>query len=63
MDAIGTIIKEAKFYLQPGGWILLEHGYQQAELVQKCFLENHFTEVKTKQDLSGHPRVTIAKNN
>ena len=62
MDDIRTIISGAKAYLKSGGWILLEHGYDQAEQVQNCFLENHFTEVKTEKDLSGLPRMTIAKN-
>lgn len=62
MDAIRKIIGDAKSYLKPNGLILFEHGYEQALLVQKCFVENQFSDVKTEKDLSGHPRVTIAKN-
>jgi len=62
MDDIRAIISGAKAYLKPDGWILLEHGYDQADQVQSCFLENHYTEVKTEKDLSGLSRMTIAKN-
>ncbi|HEV2614042.1 MAG TPA: peptide chain release factor N(5)-glutamine methyltransferase [Gammaproteobacteria bacterium] len=62
MDAIKTIIQEAKTHLKSNGWVLLEHGYDQAKWVQNSFRENQFSEIKTMDDLNHHPRMTIAKN-
>lgn len=55
------IIKDALFYLKPGGYLFLEHGFQQAERIRRIFAEVGYTEVKSKQDLGGLDRVTFAK--
>lgn len=55
---IQHIINEAKSYLKPGGTLLLEHGFSQAESVQRKFLEAGYKDIVSKQDFSGLNRVT-----
>ncbi|MGE9552230.1 peptide chain release factor N(5)-glutamine methyltransferase [Erwinia amylovora] len=47
--------------LLPGGWLLLEHGWQQAEQVRTILRENRFSSVATCQDYGGNDRVTYAQ--
>lgn len=58
MHAINIIIELAKPYLTSNAPLLIEHGYDQKELVQHCFLKNGFKQVTTVQDLSGQDRIT-----
>ncbi len=55
---IETIICEASDYLEENGWLLFEHGFQQAEAVQALLKSNGFHHILTRDDLAGHPRVT-----
>lgn len=56
-----TIIKEARSYLKEGGRLFLEHGYEQHEAIQELMGACGYSEIKTRYDLSGHPRVTRGK--
>lgn len=58
LDDIRQIILQTPAYLQPGGWLLLEHGYDQAEKVRNLLCEASFTEVQSKHDLSGIERCS-----
>jgi len=58
LDDIRHIIAQAGSYLGPNGWLLIEHGYDQAEAVKHLFLKHGFTEVSHANDLSGHPRIS-----
>lgn len=58
LDAIRIIVDQAHECLEPGGWLLLEHGYDQGEAVRALMEGRGFTEVITAQDLSGNDRVT-----
>lgn len=53
-----VLASQAPAYLNAGGWLLLEHGYQQAEAVRDLLLAAGFSGVATRPDLSGHPRIT-----
>ncbi len=55
---IRQIIEQAPTYLVPGGWLLLEHGWQQAEAVRDLLVARGFHAVTTKQDLGGQDRVS-----
>jgi len=59
LDAIRYLIAESKNHLLPGGWLLLEHGYDQGERVRQLFNENSYKKVLQKKDLIGHVRVTL----
>jgi release factor glutamine methyltransferase len=58
LDDIRTIISQAHTHLNPGGWILLEHGYDQAELVAALLHTAGFCNISSRQDLAGIARCT-----
>jgi len=58
LDAIRQIAKDAPYKLKTGGWLLLEHGFDQASQVRAILEHEHFTGIKTCSDLSGQERVT-----
>jgi len=55
---IGLIIASATDYLKIGGRLALEHGYDQANSIQKLMLEAGFEKVKTIKDHAGIARIT-----
>ncbi len=62
LNAIRTIVSQVSAgRLKPGGWLLLEHGYEQAKAVQALLRSAGFSHISTHTDLSGHPRVTEAR--
>lgn len=58
LDDIRQIIAQAPAHLQPGGWLLLEHGYDQAALVRKLLALQGFEKVQSRQDLAGIERCS-----
>lgn len=52
------IIAESKHHLHPGGWLLVEHGYQQASAVQGLFKAAGYRQITTINDLGANPRVS-----
>ena len=58
LEDIRTIVAQAPAHLQPGGWLLLEHGYDQAEAVQALLATLGFTQVQSRNDLAGIARCT-----
>lgn len=58
LDTIRRLIDWADRLLAPGGWLLLEHGYDQAEAVRELFRKGGYEQVESKSDLAGIERVT-----
>ena len=58
LDDIRQIIEQAPGHLLPGGWLLLEHGYDQAERVRKLLAQRGFGQVQSRQDLAGIERCS-----
>jgi release factor glutamine methyltransferase len=58
LTALRQIIAGASQHLITGGWLWLEHGYEQGEEVAQLLLKAGFNAVQTKQDLAGLPRIT-----
>lgn len=56
------LISEAKKYFNPDGWLIMEHGYTQGAEIQSMFTEADYSEIDTRQDLSGLDRITFARN-
>ncbi|TAL54014.1 MAG: peptide chain release factor N(5)-glutamine methyltransferase [Methylovulum sp.] len=56
---IKAIAESARYYLDTGGHLLIEHGYNQEHHVQAIFKHYGYHRVQTYQDLSGQPRVTL----
>ena len=61
MAALHALIDGAPDHLRPGGWLLLEHGYDQAEAVATALRLRGFTEPALRLDLGGQPRVSGAR--
>jgi release factor glutamine methyltransferase len=57
-QTLRALVAQAPLHLLPGGWIWLEHGYDQADRVRACLTERGFTAVATRCDLAGLERVT-----
>lgn len=62
LSALRTIVGGAMEHLLPGGWLLLEHGYDQAEAVRGLLSGQGFDQVQSWQDLAGIERVSGAQN-
>lgn len=61
LDAIRVIAGGARAHLVPGGWLLLEHGYDQGEAVRALLRAAGLTQVETAGDLEGRDRVTLGR--
>jgi len=61
MDDIEHLCLHANKHLKKNAWLIIEHGYNQKQLVANCFAKNGFTQIEQKQDLSGHTRMTAGK--
>jgi release factor glutamine methyltransferase len=61
LDAIRRIVAQAPAHLHAGGWLLLEHGWDQAERVRGLLDTPAFRAVATERDGAGHERVTMAQ--
>lgn len=62
LDDIRHIISNCLVYLNPQGWLMLEHGYNQAEAVTDLMADIGLVDITSIQDLGGNDRVTIGKN-
>ena len=62
LDDIRQIIDNCLIYLKPQGWLMLEHGYNQAEAVADLMAQTGLSCIETIKDLGGNQRVTIGKN-
>ena len=58
LDDLRAIIAQASACMKPGGWLLLEHGYDQAEAVRQLLQVKGFVDVQSRQDLAGIERCS-----
>ena len=58
LDAIRTLIAQAPAHLRSGGWLLMEHGYDQAEAVRNLLTTAGFDSVQSRHDLAGVARCS-----
>ena len=61
LSAIREICLLAKPILVDGGWLMFEHGWEQAKATRQLMREAAYTRLETLQDLQGHERVTIGE--
>lgn len=59
LDDIRLIIEQAPRHLLTGGWLLLEHGFDQAEAVRQLLGAAGFAKVESRRDLGNHPRISL----
>jgi release factor glutamine methyltransferase len=58
LDDIRSLIAQAPAHLLPGGWLLLEHGYNQAEAVRALLTQAGLVQVQSRLDLAGIARCS-----
>ena len=63
LNDIIIIADTARNFLEPGGHLLIEHGYDQQNSIQSILKDYHYDFVQTATDLSGQPRVTYGQWN
>jgi len=61
LDDIRQIVSQARRCLKPGGWLLLEHGYDQSERVQNLLREAGFEQITVHQDFGGQDRAVMGQ--
>ena len=58
LDDIRQIVEKAPQALLPGGWLLIEHGWDQAEAVRALLAQRGFAQVQSRKDLAGIERAS-----
>ncbi len=61
LDDIRLIITQAPSCLLADGWLLLEHGFDQAHAVRELLCQAGFVDVASQRDLSGHERISLGR--
>ncbi|OZY38969.1 protein-(glutamine-N5) methyltransferase, release factor-specific [Pseudomonas lundensis] len=61
LDDIREIVAAAPHHLNAGGWLMLEHGYDQAPAVRDLLQDAGFVEVESRKDLGTHERITLGR--
>lgn len=61
LDFYDRIVAAALAHLAPGGWLVLEHGYDQAEPVAERLTQAGFLDVELTHDLGKNPRITSGR--
>lgn len=61
LAALRRIAQGASQHLEPGGWLLVEHGYRQGEACRELFTAAGLTAIATLHDLQGHERLTLGQ--
>lgn len=61
LDDLRLIIAQAPKHLEADGWLMLEHGYDQAEAVRELLSAQGFSEVHSRTDLGGHQRISLGR--
>jgi release factor glutamine methyltransferase len=58
LDDLRTLVRTAPAHLEPGGWLLLEHGWDQAAAVRGLLAAAGFSGVASRDDLAGIARCS-----
>lgn len=61
LDALRAIVAGIGRALRPGGWLVTEHGFDQADAVQALMATAGLERIEHRPDLAGHPRATGAR--
>jgi release factor glutamine methyltransferase len=61
LDSLRAIVAGAPAHLNPGGWLLVEHGYDQAAAVAALLARSGFAQTESIPDLAGTARVAQAR--
>ncbi len=61
LEAIRTIAHHTQPFLKHGGWLILEHGFEQADAVRTILQTEGYSGLQRYQDLAGHERVSLGQ--
>ena len=61
LEAISILTREAPAFLENNGYLLIEHGYNQAIAAQRFFKAAGFNFIQTIKDYGGNDRVTLGR--
>jgi release factor glutamine methyltransferase len=61
LDALRVIVAGARSRLSEGGWLGVEHGYDQSDAVRELFTSAGLAAIETRRDLAGIPRVVLGR--
>lgn len=61
LDDIRLIIHQAWSHLYSQGWLLIEHGYNQATKIHELFSKQGYKNIRLCKDLGGNPRITLGQ--
>lgn len=61
LDDLARIAAEAPAHLSSGGWLLMEHGYDQGAAVRDLLLARGFLDVASARDLAGIERIGFGR--
>lgn len=61
LDCIRAILQSAPTHLEDGGWLLVEHGYDQAAACRALMQAQGLADVHSVADLAGIPRITLGR--
>ena len=61
LEELETIVDGAPMHTDAGGWLVLEHGYDQGMAVRTRMARRGYSEVRTVRDLSGNDRVSLGR--
>lgn len=62
LAAAQTLISEGRRHLKPGGWLLMEHGYDQAQALATLLEKHGWSNIQLLRDYAGQPRLAIAQS-
>lgn len=62
LDDIRRILDDCLIHLKPQGWLMLEHGYNQAKAVRELMANTGLVDIETLKDIGGNDRVTLGRN-
>jgi release factor glutamine methyltransferase len=61
LESLRVIVAEAPLRLKTGGWLVVEHGFEQAAEVRRLYMDGGFTEIASHRDLGGTSRVVSGR--
>lgn len=61
LDTLKPLIQSAPDHLVSGGWLILEHGWDQADSCRSLLVKSGFMKVQCLLDLASHGRVTLGQ--
>lgn len=61
LDDIRLISEQAQAHLKPQGWLVFEHGYNQAQAVQEVMRQQGYQQIESRKDYGGNNRITFGQ--